>query len=109
MSAQSQTATVGTSASTFNWTPYYSTIVVTNPSSASLFVRSDGNLTSGLSGNYAGWQQIPPTSTGVLLNQLPLPNANSANVLGNLADTAHATQVQVAASTGTVQATVLVQ
>ena len=109
MTAQCQTASVGTAASIFSWTPYYSTIMVTNPSTASLFVRADGNTAASLSGNYTGWQEVPPGSTGVLLNQLPLPNANSANVLGNLNDTAHATQVEVAASTGSVQVTVLVQ
>jgi hypothetical protein len=98
-------------AQSFVWSPYYSTIVVTNPSTTlGLFLRSDGNTSVALSGTYAGWQHVQPNTTAVITNQLPLPNANSTNNLGLLNDPLHATQVQVALdATGTTNVTVEVQ
>lgn len=113
MAAQSLTGVVNTTATaqTFVWTPYYSTIVVTNPNTTlGLFVRTDGNTSVALSGTYAGWQHIQPNTTAVISNQLPLPNANSVNNLGLVNDLLHSTQVQVALDAGgTTDVTVEVQ
>jgi hypothetical protein len=107
--AQAQTAFVTASATTFSWAGYYNTITITNAGSVACFARTDGVTTSGLSGNYAGWLQVPAGMTSVFLNGLPLPNANSVNVLGQETNTAYATQVQVASSSSTAEVTVEVQ
>lgn len=108
MTAQSQSASVGAAAVSYVWTPYYPTIIVTNPSTTlELFVRTDGTAAVA---NAANNQAVPPSSNAILGNQLPLPQAEGINVLGLLSDPLHATQVSVIASgAGPTEVTVTVQ
>lgn len=113
MTAQSQSASVVASAVNFVWTQYYPTIVITNTvassvtTNAEIFVRTDGTQAVAAAVNN---QAIPANTTQVLMNQLPLPQAEGSNVLGLLNDPLHATQVSViGGSAGPMEVTVTPQ
>lgn len=121
MTAQSQSSGVVAAATNFVWTPYYSTIVVTNSVASSvttnpeIFVRTDGTQAATTTVNgavvgVAGTQAVSANTTAVFTNQLPLPQAEGSNVLGLLNDPLHATQVSViGSSAGPMEVTVTPQ